>query len=133
RQAPRHHTNHVWRGGCQLRDPVDQRVVQDHWTLTSALTIDAGARFDVAAFPSSLGIASRRESRRQASRGGGSPQLVIGGGRGLFADRLVLASIELALSAKQHRIVEEIGEGGPAIGGSVADVRGSAGEQDIRL
>src|SRR5262249_49847283 len=38
--------------------------VQDHWSPTPTVTIDGGARFDVAAFPSSLGMTSRQVGPR---------------------------------------------------------------------
>jgi hypothetical protein len=83
--------------------------VQDHWTPTTALTIDAGARYDGAAFPASLGITSRQVSPRAGIAWTAAPQWVIRGGAGWFADRLVLASIERALSAARDGVVEYIG------------------------
>lgn len=84
--------------------------VQDHWTPTPALTIDAGARFDVEAFPASLGMTSRQLGPRAGIAWTVGSRWVIRGGVGRFADRLVLASIERALSAAHDGIVEQIGE-----------------------
>ena len=84
--------------------------VQDHWTPTPTLTIDAGARFDVGAFPASLGMTSRQVGPRVGIAWTVGSEWVIRGGVGRFADRLVLASIERALSAAHDGIVEHIGE-----------------------
>ena len=85
--------------------------VQDHWTPTPALTIDAGARLDVGAFPTSLSVTSRQLGPRVGIAWTVGGDWVIRGGAGRFADRLVLASIERALSAAHDGIVEHIGEG----------------------
>jgi hypothetical protein len=84
--------------------------VQDHWTPTATLTIDAGARFDVATFPASLGMTNRQVSPRVGIAWTAGTQWVIRGGAGLFGDRLVLASVERALSAVRDGVVEYIGE-----------------------
>ena len=98
--------------------------VQDHWTPNGALTVDAGLRFDAEAFPSSLDMTSRQLTPRVGAAWMVTPQWLIRGGTGLFADRLVLASIERALSTSQLGIVEQIGEGGPATAPSLYAVRG---------
>jgi Carboxypeptidase regulatory-like domain/TonB dependent receptor len=84
--------------------------VQDHWTPTPALTIDAGARFDVGAFPASLSMTSRQVGPRVGIAWTVGREWVIRGGVGRFADRLVLASVERALSAAHDGIVEHIEE-----------------------
>src|SRR5262245_57425789 len=84
--------------------------VQDHWTPNGALTVDAGLRFDVSVFPSSLDVTSRQLTPRVGIAWAVTPQWLVRGGAGLFADRLVLASIERALSTRQLGIVEQVGE-----------------------
>ena len=96
--------------------------VQDHWTPSAALTVDAGLRFDVAAFPSSLDMSSRQLTPRIGIAWTLTPEWLIRGGAGLFADRLVLASIERALSTSQLGIVERIGDGRPTIAPSLYTV-----------
>src|SRR5262249_50759615 len=100
--------------------------VQDHWTPSAALTVDAGLRLDVAAFPSSLQMTSRQLTPRVGVAWAVTPEWLIRGGAGLFADRLVLASIERALSAGQFGIFEQIGAGRPATAPSLYTVRRGA-------
>jgi hypothetical protein len=83
--------------------------LQDHWTPAPPLTIDAGVRFDVGAFPASLGMTSRQFGPR-AGFAWSVGEWVIRGGVGRFADRLVLASLERALSAAHEGVVEQVGE-----------------------
>ena len=85
--------------------------VQDHWTPGPTLTLDGGVRFDTTRFPSSLGIANRQFSPRLGVAWAAASDWVIRGGAGWFADRIVLASIERALGAQQHGVVERITEG----------------------
>src|SRR5262249_2801429 len=88
--------------------------VQDHWTLAPGLTVDAGARFDAARLPASLGMTSRHISPRFGLAWAATPKWVVRGGAGIFADRLVLASLERALSSSQLGIVEHIDDGSQA-------------------
>jgi carboxypeptidase family protein/TonB-dependent receptor-like protein len=84
--------------------------IQDHWTPTPTLTIDGGARLDVAIFPASLGITSAQVNPRGGIAWSATPHWIVRGGVGRFADRVVLASIERALSAGQDGVVEHIRE-----------------------
>jgi hypothetical protein len=97
--------------------------LQDHWTPTPAFTLDAGARLDIAAYPSSLEMTSRQVDPRVGIAWTPGPRWVVRGGAGLFADRLVLASIERALSAAQHGVVEQIDRDGQLIAPSLYTVR----------
>src|SRR5262249_28253472 len=98
--------------------------VQDHWTPT--LTVDAGARFDSTRFPSSLGISNWQVSPRVGIAWTTVPGWVIRGGAGTFADRLVLASIERALTADQRGVVERVSEDTGATALSIYPVRRGA-------
>jgi hypothetical protein len=86
--------------------------VQDHWTPFSTLTLDGGLRFDTTRYPSSLGMSSRQLSPRIGVAWTAPSDWVIRGGIGRFADRLVLASVERALSAQRDDVVERITDGG---------------------
>jgi hypothetical protein len=92
----------VWRASA---------FIQDHWTPTATLTVDGGVRFDTTRFPSSLGMSNRQVSPRAGVAWTVAPNWVIRGGAGWFADRIVLAAIERALTAGQHGAVEQISEG----------------------
>jgi len=100
--------------------------VQDHWTPHAGLSVDAGLRFDIALFPSYLDMTSRQLTPRMGVAWTVTPQWLIRGGAGRYADRLVLASIERALSSSQLGIVEQIGEGQPATAPSIYTVRRGA-------
>lgn len=82
--------------------------IQDHWTPTRTLTIDAGARFDTTQYPSSLRMSNRQVSPRAGVAWTVAPDWVIRGGAGWFADRIVLAALERAWSAAQQGVVEQI-------------------------
>jgi len=99
--------------------------VQDHWTPHARWTVDAGLRFDSAMFPSSLGMTSRQLTPRIGVAWTATPGWLIRGGAGLFADRLVLASIERALSG-QLGVVEQVGEGRQATAPSLYTLRRGA-------
>ena len=83
--------------------------VQDQWTPTPQITIDAGARFDASAFPSSLGMTDRQLSPRAGVAWMPAAKWVIRGGAGLFADRLVLAAVERAWLTRNRQVVEYAG------------------------
>jgi hypothetical protein len=85
--------------------------LQDHWTPIPTLTIDGGVRFDTTRFPTSLGLSNRQVSPRGGLAWTLGHDWVVRGGGGWFADRIVLASIERALTAQEHGIVEHITEG----------------------
>ena len=76
--------------------------VQDHWTPTPQITVDAGVRFDASAFPSSLGMTNRQLSPRAGVAWMPAAKWVIRGGAGLFADRLVLAAVERGWLAQKR-------------------------------
>jgi hypothetical protein len=86
--------------------------VQDHWTPIPTLTVDGGVRFDAAQFPSSLGMSNRQLSPRGGLAWTIGDEWVVRGGGGWFADRIVLASIERALTAQEHGVIEQVTAGG---------------------
>jgi hypothetical protein len=93
----------VWRASA---------FVQDHWTPTPTVTVDAGVRFDTTRFPSALDMTNRQVSPRAGVAWTVAPNWVVRGGAGRFADRVVLASLERAWNAEEHGVVEQISEDG---------------------
>src|SRR5262249_40311759 len=91
-----------------------------------------GVRFDITRFPSSLGMSSWQVGPRIGIAWTMAPQWVIRGGAGTFADRLVLASIERAVTAGQHGVVELIGDDRAPIAPSQYPVRRGAGNPASR-
>ena len=90
--------------------------VQDHWTPTPQVTVDAGVRFDASALPSSLSITNRQVSPRVGVAWMPAAKWVIRGGAGLFADRLVLAAVERSWLAQQRQVVEHAtGQSAPSV------------------
>lgn len=96
----------VWRSSA---------FVQDHWAVAPTLTVDAGARFDSTQFPSALEMSNRLLTPRAGVAWAIAPGWIVRGGAGRFADRLVLAAIERALTASQHGVVEQIGGAGESV------------------
>ncbi|HEX6462963.1 MAG TPA: TonB-dependent receptor, partial [Vicinamibacterales bacterium] len=89
---------------------------QDHWTIASRVTLDAGVRFDGDTFPSDLNIRDRQWSPRGGAAWTPRPKWVVRGGAGVFADRLVLAAVEPALLVNGVQGHEQIaGSGAPSI------------------
>jgi hypothetical protein len=82
--------------------------IQDHWTPRSAITIDAGARFDGSTFPSSFDITNRQASPRVGVAWMPVAKWVIRGGAGLFADRLVMAAVERGWLSQERQVVEYV-------------------------
>jgi Carboxypeptidase regulatory-like domain/TonB dependent receptor len=99
--------------------------IQDHWTPTPVITVDAGVRFDASRFPSSLGITNRLVSPRVGLAWTPAANWVVRAGAGLFADRFVLAAVERGWLAQQDQIVEYITDG-PPVSPSLYTVRRGA-------
>jgi hypothetical protein len=82
--------------------------VQDHWTVAPSLSLDLGLRGDVVAWPSQLSITQRQLEPRAGFAWSPSPNWVIRGGAGIFADRLPLAAVDRVLAANGAPGVEQI-------------------------
>jgi hypothetical protein len=87
---------------------------QDHWTPISALSIDAGIRFDVTRLPATLAMTSHVLSPRVGVAWTPSSKWVLRAGAGIFADRIVLASLERPLLLDGHTGFEQVAEGAEA-------------------
>jgi hypothetical protein len=82
--------------------------VQDRWSPTSALTVDAGLRFDASMLSPRLGITHRELSPRLGVAWTPEATWVIRGGAGTFSDRLVLASFERASLTERQQAFEQV-------------------------
>jgi hypothetical protein len=96
---------------------------QDDWTPLPALTVVAGLRLDGEVLPARLGVSSRQLSPRLGMAWTPSPNWVIRGGAGAFADRIPLAALERALTVDGTRGFEQIVEG-PAAASLFTDSAG---------
>ena len=88
--------------------------VQDHWTPTARFTVDAGVRFDADAVPAILGVTDRQLSPRVGMSWTPADKWLIRGGIGRFADRLVLAAFEPAVTVDGVHGFEQIVVGSAA-------------------
>jgi outer membrane receptor protein involved in Fe transport len=80
--------------------------VQDHWTPAPALTLDAGVRFDVEAFPASLNMTSRHVSPRVGIAWTAGSECHPWRRRGTVRRSTRARTIERALSAAHDGIVD---------------------------
>jgi hypothetical protein len=82
--------------------------LQDHWTPLSQFTIDAGVRFDADTLPSQLNVRDRQWGPRMGVAWAPAAKWLVRGGVGIFADRLVLAAFEPALTVDAPYGFEQI-------------------------
>jgi outer membrane receptor protein involved in Fe transport len=87
---------------------------QDQWTPASRVSIDAGVRFDADSWPATLNITDRQWSPRLGVAWTPAPKWIVRGGIGRFADRLVLAALEPALTLDGRHGFEQILDAGDA-------------------
>jgi hypothetical protein len=85
--------------------------VQDHWSLSPALSLDLGSRADVATWPSTFALSQRQFEPRVGLAWSPSPTWVIRGGAGIFADRIPLAALDQVLAQHGAHGFEQILEG----------------------
>jgi hypothetical protein len=85
--------------------------IQDHWTVTNRLTIDAGIRYDFEHLPAKF----REDTNDFASRIGlaysPSPSWVLRTGFGIFFDRYLLAAVNRALEKNGSQAFEQVAYG----------------------
>jgi len=99
--------------------------VQDHWTPTPRLTVDAGLRVDASVLPPSFGITSRAFNPRLGFAWMPVEKWIVRGGAGVFADRLVLAALERGWLGEQRHVTEVVADPGSAAAPSTYTVRHS--------
>jgi TonB dependent receptor len=94
--------------GTNFATPRYSGFVQDHWTLTKRLTIDAGVRYDFEHLPPQF----REDTNDFAPRIGLayslSPSWALRAGFGIFFDRYLLAALNRALEKNGVQAFEQI-------------------------
>ncbi len=94
--------------------PVDYSVssygafVQDHWSLTRKLTVDAGLRYDVEHLPSGFHQDTNNVSPRVGIAYHLLPTWILRAGYGIFFDRYVLANLNRAIQKDGVHAFEQI-------------------------
>ena len=85
--------------------------VQDHWTLTKRLTLDAGVRYEFEQLPSAV----RSDTNNFAPRAGiafaPSDQWVLRAGFGIFYDRYLLAAVDRGLEWNGATALQQVAYG----------------------
>src|SRR3984893_2338176 len=107
--------------------PKYSGFIQDHWTLTKRLTMDAGIRYDFEHLPAQF----RHDKNDFAPRIGlaysPSPGWVARAGFGVFFDRYLLAAVNSALEKNGLQGFEQVTDGQAAAQIFQSELGGSAG------
>jgi hypothetical protein len=85
--------------------------IQDHWTITSILTLDAGIRYDFEHIPAVFTQDANDISPRVGFALALSPRSVVRGGFGIFYDRYLLVSLNPVLQKNGENGFDQIAEG----------------------
>ena len=85
--------------------------VQDHWSLTSQVTLDLGVRFDFEHLPSGFNQDTGNVSPRIGLAWSPSPKWVIRAGWGIFFDRYVLANLVRGVEKDGTHAFEQVADG----------------------
>jgi len=113
--------------GTHFSTPKYSAFIQDHWTLTKRLTMDAGIRYDFEHLPTQF----RHDINDFAPRIGlaysPSPEWVLRAGFGVFFDRYLLAAVNSALEKNGLQGFEQVADGQAATQIFQSELGGSAG------
>jgi hypothetical protein len=90
--------------------------VQDHWSLTRALTLDAGLRYDFEQLPSMFRQDTNNFSPRIGLAYKVSPKWVLRSGYGIFFDRYALAGLNPIIQQNGLSAFEQVADGAAAAG-----------------
>ena len=94
--------------------PKYSGFIQDHWTLTNRLTIDAGIRFDFEDLPAQFKHDTNDLAPRIGIAFSPSPKWALRAGFGVFFDRYLLAAVNRALEKNGVQAFEQVADGQPA-------------------
>jgi hypothetical protein len=97
--------------GSHFATPRYSGFIQDHWTLTSRFTIDAGVRYDFEHLPSQFKGDRNDFAPRIGVAYSPSPNWVLRAGFGLFFDRYLLAAVNRALQKNGVQAFEQVAYG----------------------
>jgi hypothetical protein len=107
--------------------PKYSGFVQDHWTPTNRLTIDAGIRYDFEHLPAQFKEDTNDFAPRIGLAFSPSPKWVLRAGLGIFFDRYLLAAANRALVKNGLQAFEQIADGQAATQIFQSELGGSAG------
>jgi hypothetical protein len=106
--------------------PKYSGFVQDHWTLASSLTIDAGIRYDFEHLPARFKEDKNDFAPRIGLAFSPSSNWVLRAGFGFFFDRYLLAAVNRALEKNGLQAIEQVADGQAATQIFQSELGGSA-------
>jgi outer membrane receptor protein involved in Fe transport len=107
--------------------PKYSGFIQDHWTLTKRLTIDAGIRYDFEHLPTQFKHDTNDFAPRIGLAYSPSPEWALRAGFGVFFDRYLLAAVNSALEKNGLQGFEQVADGPAATQVFQSELGGSAG------
>jgi outer membrane receptor protein involved in Fe transport len=107
--------------------PKYSSFMQDHWTLTSRLTIDAGIRYDFEHLPAQFKEDTNDFAPRIGLAYSPTPNWALRAGFGIFFDRYLLAAVNRALEKNGLQAFEQVADGQAATQIFLSERGGSAG------
>jgi hypothetical protein len=91
--------------------PKYSGFIQDHWTITHRLTIDAGIRYDFEHLPAQFKEDTNDFAPRIGLAYSPSPNWALRAGFGIFFDRYLLASVNRAVAKNGVQAFEQVAHG----------------------
>src|SRR4030081_409111 len=107
--------------------PKYSGFIQDHWTLTRRLTMDAGIRYDFEHLPSQFKHDTDDFAPRIGLAYSPSPDWALRAGFGVFFDRYLLAAVNSTLEKNGLQAFEQVADGQAATQIFESELGGSAG------
>jgi hypothetical protein len=112
--------------GTDFATPRYSGFIQDHWTLTRHLTIDAGLRYDFEHLPTQFKKDINDFAPRIGLAYSPSSNWVLRAGFGMFFDRYLLTAVNRALEKDGLQGFEQVADGQPATQIFQSELGGSA-------
>jgi hypothetical protein len=106
--------------------PKYSGFIQDHWTVTSRLTIDAGIRYDFEHLPAQFKEDTNDFAPRVGLAYSPSPTWALRAGFGVFFDRYLLAAVNRAFEKNGFQAFEQVAYGQAATQIFQSELGGSA-------